>query len=196
LSIKAFKNLLNSERNQEIQEYLSKLSATLEINYSLWKAKRLKRSQTQYPSQEIGWDGRNKEEKVEIFATHLSKVFKSNSCEITLEKENKLLFDDIPSTLDTFIIKKVRAVIKKRQLNPKAPAYDLITNQILQKVLEKGIKYITQICNTVLRRSFFPPRMEDSINYYDPETWPESRNLQNLQNRTDQFFVLQAFDKV
>jgi len=48
-AIKALINLLDSERNQGIQEYLSKLSATSETNYSLWKAtKKLKRPQTQY----------------------------------------------------------------------------------------------------------------------------------------------------
>jgi len=36
-AIKTLKNLLDMERNQGIQEYLSKLSATPEINYSLWK---------------------------------------------------------------------------------------------------------------------------------------------------------------
>jgi len=33
---------LDIEKNQEIQEYLNKLSATLETNYSLWKAKNTK----------------------------------------------------------------------------------------------------------------------------------------------------------
>jgi len=37
-SIKALKNLLDLERNQGIQEYLCKLSATFETNYSVWKA--------------------------------------------------------------------------------------------------------------------------------------------------------------
>jgi glycerol-3-phosphate dehydrogenase len=52
-AIKALKNLLDSEKNQEIQEYLSKLSAILETNYFLWKAtKGLKRLQTQYPDEQ------------------------------------------------------------------------------------------------------------------------------------------------
>jgi hypothetical protein len=50
-AIKALKHLLNSKRNQEIHEYLNKLSVTSEINYSLWKViKRLKRPQIQYLS--------------------------------------------------------------------------------------------------------------------------------------------------
>jgi len=48
----------------------------------------------------------------------------------------------------------MKAVIK--YLNPKkAPGYDFITNQILQKLLEMGIKNITQLCNAVLRQGFF-----------------------------------------
>jgi len=40
--------------------------------------------------------------RAEIFAVHLFKVFKSNSQEITLEEENRLLPDNtIPITLDT-----------------------------------------------------------------------------------------------
>jgi len=43
-----------------------------------------------------------------------------------------------------FSINEVEAVIK--DLNPKkAPGYDLITNQILQKLSKMGIKYITQL---------------------------------------------------
>jgi len=47
---------------------------------------------------------RSKEEKAEIFAVHLSKVFKPNSREeVTLEEKNRLLSDDtIPATLNAF----------------------------------------------------------------------------------------------
>jgi hypothetical protein len=84
---------------------------------------------------------------------HLSKIFKLNPCEITLEEEYKLLSDnttsitlDIPTRL--FTIKE--AVIKN--LNPKkALGYDLTTNQILQKLPEMRIKYIIQLCNAVLK---------------------------------------------
>jgi hypothetical protein len=80
---------------------------------------------------------RNKEEKAETFATHLSKVFKPNPREITHKEKNKLLSDDITSiTLDTttrpFIIKEVRTAIKN--LNPKkAPGNDFITNKYCRR---------------------------------------------------------------
>jgi len=49
----------------------------------------------------------------------------------------------------------MKAIIK--YLNPKKVlGYDLITNKILQKVPEMGIKYIIQLCNRVLRGGFFP----------------------------------------
>jgi len=45
--IKALKNLLDLERNQGIQKFLSKLTSAAATNYSLWKViKRLKRPQT------------------------------------------------------------------------------------------------------------------------------------------------------
>jgi len=147
----------------------------LETNYSLWKTtERLKRLQAQYPpirKQDGSWV-RSEKEKTETFATHITKVFKPNSCEITLEEKNKFLSNDISSTiLNTtwpFTVKEMRVAIKN--LNPKMPTYDLITNQMLQKLPETEIKYITQLYNAVLRRGFFPP-MEDSTNYYDPKTW-------------------------
>jgi hypothetical protein len=76
----------------------------------------MKRPQTQYLSirkQDGSWT-KSEKETAETFVTHLSKVFKHNPREITLEKENKFFSDS--TTLDnptrSFIIKEVRAVIK------------------------------------------------------------------------------------
>jgi len=96
---------------------------------------------------------------------HLSKVFKPNSQEITLQEKNRLLFDDTilaarypyNCALLPFTVNEVKAEIK--YLNPKKTAgYDLITNQILEKRPEMGIKYITQLYNRVLLGCFFPPQ--------------------------------------
>jgi len=52
-----------------------------------------------------------------------------------------------------FTVNEVRAAI--RILNPKkAPGYDLIINQVLQKLTVKHIGFITQLCNAVLRGFF------------------------------------------
>jgi len=89
------------DRNQGIQEYLSKLSVTPETNYSLWKAtKRLKQTQQHHPhirKQDWNW-ARSEEEKADTFVEYFSKVFKPNSKKITQEEENRLFSDDTIST--------------------------------------------------------------------------------------------------
>jgi len=97
---------------------------------------------------------------------YLSKVFEPYSREITIDEEKKLLTDTNTSTQMAtlampFTVNEVRVAI--RVLNPrKAPGYDLITNQVLQKLPEKdkykSIRFITQLCNAILRQGFFPPR--------------------------------------
>jgi len=102
---------------------------------------------------------KNTEEKAERFAAHFSKVFEPYPREITLKEENRLFSNaNIPAKMIAparfFTIKDVRAT---RELNlRKTPSYVLITNQVLQKIPEKGIKFITQLCNAVLRGDFSP----------------------------------------
>jgi len=145
-TIKALKNLLETERNQGIQRYLSELNPSAETNYSLWKAtKRLKRPQIQFPpvrKQDGRW-ARSDEEKAEVFAVHLSKVFELHPHEITIDEEKKLLTDTNTSTqmvpVMPFTVNEIRAAI--RVLNPKkAPGYDLITNQNSTKITRKRYK--------------------------------------------------------
>jgi len=77
-AIKTLEILLDMEKNQEIQKYLSKLNATPETNYSLWKAiKRSDRRHNTIRRQSRGW-GRSEKQKAETFAMHLSKIFKHN----------------------------------------------------------------------------------------------------------------------
>jgi len=95
-----------------------------------------------------------------VFAVHLSKVFEPHPREITIDEERKLLTDTNTSAqmvvpVMPFTVNEVRTAI--RMLNPKkTPGYDLITCQVLQKLPEKGIRFITQLCNAVLRQGFFP----------------------------------------
>jgi len=74
------------------------------------------------------------------------ELFEFNPRAIILEKENRLLLDaNNPAKMNTltrsFTVKKGRDAI--RELNPKkAPGYDLIINQVLQKLSQKEIKFI------------------------------------------------------
>jgi len=155
--------LLETEINQEIQRYLSEQSSSAEINYSLWKATK-KRLQTQFPpirKQDEKW-ARSDEEKAEVFAVHFPKIFEFHPCEITIDEEKKLFIDtNTPAKMVAparpITVKEVRTAI--RVLNPKkTTGYDLITNQVLQKLSEKGIRFITLFYNAALRQDFFPPQ--------------------------------------
>jgi hypothetical protein len=80
-------NLLDLEKNQGIQEYLSMLNATLETNYSVWKAaKSLNDRKYNTRLSESSTGAKSEEEKAKTFATHLSKIFKPNPCKITLQR--------------------------------------------------------------------------------------------------------------
>jgi len=163
-AIKTFKNLL--KKNQEIQEYLSKLSATLETNYSLWKArKRLKRPQTHHSpirKQDGSW-ARSEKEKAEKSSFSISLKLLS-LIRGSFHKRKRIgyslttpLLPHWISLQDPFSVNEIKAIIK--HLNPKkAPSYDLIINQVLQKLPEMGIKYIIQLCNAILRRGYFLPQ--------------------------------------
>jgi len=68
---------------------------------------------------------RSDEEKAEVFAVHFSKIFEPHPREITIDEEKKLLTDTNTSA---------------QMAVPVMPSgYDLITNQVLQKLPEKGI---------------------------------------------------------
>jgi len=108
----------------------------------------LKRRQTYhspFKKRDRSW-ARSGEKRQKLFAVPLFKIFKPNSQEIILKEENRLFFNDITSTIPdiptrSFIINEVKVIIK--YVNPKkAPSYDLITNQILQKLPKMEIKYI------------------------------------------------------
>jgi len=76
---------------------------------------------------------------------HLPKVFEPHPREIIIDEEKKLLTDTNTSAqmavpVMPFTVNEVRAI---RVLNPKkALGYDLITNEVLQKLPEKGIRFI------------------------------------------------------
>jgi len=85
---------------------------------------------------------------------HLSTIFEPNLREVILKEEKKLPSNAItPATLNasakSFTVKKIRAVIS--ELNPRnAPGYVHIPNQVLQKLLEKGIKFINAVWHSLM----------------------------------------------
>ena len=163
-AILQLKELLNSNKNQEIQDYLKNLTPTEATEYSLWKAtKKLKQPQNTNPpirTPQGGW-ARNNKEKAKIFAEHLVQVFQPHPTELTPEEEEEIQqFLELPYQLEypikPFQTNEIKNIISSK-LNPKkAPGYDLITGKVLKELPEKGIRYITQIFNAILRTGHFP----------------------------------------
>lgn len=163
-AVKQLKELLLNEKNQSIQEYLSRLSPTENTDYSLWKAtKKLKQPQQHIPPirKSDGHWARNNEEKAEVFAEHFERVFQPYPSETSDEENNNILsYLESPlqmnRTITKFSILEVKTVIK-RELNPKkAPGYDLITGKVLQELPDKGIRFLTYLFNAILRTGYFP----------------------------------------
>lgn len=162
--IKRLKYELKKEKNESIQSYLSKLSATKATDYSLWKAtKKIKQPQRPCPPirQANGNWARNNVEKGKTFADHLKDVF--NPWPIPTNKEDSDEIDNLlasPFQMDFPITKFSRsdvAKIIKREINPKkSPGYDLITGKILHEITTKCLAQLTQIFNAVLRLNYFP----------------------------------------
>ncbi|PNF15162.1 hypothetical protein B7P43_G14817, partial [Cryptotermes secundus] len=158
------KELLNSYKNKEIQDYLKNLTPTEATEYSLWKAtKKLKQPQKPNPpirTPQGGW-ARNNKEKAKVFAEHLTQVFQPHPTELKSDEEEKIQqFLESPYPLEyplkPFKNNEIKNIISSN-LNPKkAPGYNLITGKVLKELPEKGIRYITQIFNAILSTGYFP----------------------------------------
>lgn len=163
-TIKELKHLLETNSNMAIQNYLQNLSATKSSDYSLWKAtRRLNKSQEVNPpirKKDGSW-ARSNIEKANLFAEHLADVFKPFESEVPSEEEAKVHeYLDSPDQLEIpikpFKITEVRKMINKNLNSKKSPGYDLITGEIIKKLPNASIRYITQLFNAILRLEYFP----------------------------------------
>lgn len=162
-AIKELKHMLENKNNADIQNYLQNLSATQSTDYSLWKAtKNLNKAQQSNPPirKEKGKWARSNAEKAQLFAEHLSEVFKPHKTECPSEDDNINDFlnsaDQLEMPIKSFKKKEIRSMINKN-LNPKkSPGYDLITGRIIKELSNRGIKYITQLFNAIMRLEYFP----------------------------------------
>lgn len=110
-AIKELKDLLESEKNNNVQTYLQKLDATVDADYSLWKAtKKLKQPKTASPPLrrlDGSWAQSDKEKTI-TFTEHLAGVFSPHRCEESFERE-----DDVTELLETLLPSSPEYVIKK-----------------------------------------------------------------------------------
>jgi hypothetical protein len=163
-------NRLSRQLKQELQEirnvsfhtYLTSLSKD---DHSIWKAtKHLKRPTTHIPplKKEDGSWARTNLEKANAFADYLTTVFTPHPSSITTtpdtdEDISAFLTSPSPSgpPIRLFTPAEVRNMINNCPPY-KAPGFDLITAEVLQKVPRKALVLLTYIYNAMLRLKYFP----------------------------------------
>lgn len=152
------KALIKSNRNESIANYLKKLTALKDTDYSLWKAtKGLKRPKLQTPPirrADNSW-ARSAKEKAAIFAEHLENTFQppqrqtDDECTMLIKKNDSLEIQ--PATLQ-----EIKNEIKNNLSAKKAPGYDLITGQVLKQLPDKGLRKLLHVINAAFRLRYVP----------------------------------------
>ena len=158
--------ILKNYRNDCFQKYIANLSPTADSNYSLWKASRKFTRPPQiippirYP--QGGW-ARPPIQKANLFASHLTNVFKPYSSTIAAEITEYLHSPfQMSPPIEPFSSLEVIELI--RHLNPrKASGHDQISNKAIKELPIKGITLITSIFNAILRLEYYPKAWKISL---------------------------------
>ncbi|CAH2090702.1 unnamed protein product [Euphydryas editha] len=142
---------------------IESLSPSRASDYSLWKEfKKISRRVIPKPPIRIpdsnSW-ARTQQEKADLFATHLSKIFTPNDASPNANESDTddILNQDfqldlpIQSVTPQEIYRTIRT-LKER----KAPGFDLIDKKILKELPKKGIMYLTILLNSIIRLGYFP----------------------------------------
>jgi len=155
------KAAVQDTRNVTFETYINTLSKE---DHTIWKAtKQFNKPITHVPPilQEDGNWGKTEKEKAAAFAEYLSKVFTTPQT-----NNNNNNFENIVKTslgsacpmarpVKPFSPSEVKEEIKKCA-NHKAPGFDLITGQILNKLPSRAVLLLTTIYNSILRITYFP----------------------------------------
>lgn len=160
---KNLKEMIQKQKNNEIEKYLCNLTATDATEYSLWKAtSKIRRTQENIPpirKTDGSW-ARDDAEKAKTFAEHLSKVFQPHPTQLTTENDEIQQFLESPYQLDSPIkavtTEEIKDMIRKNLSPKKAPGYDLITGAIIKQLPEKALKMLRIIYNAIMRVGHFP----------------------------------------
>ena len=152
--------------NDYFHKYLSSLSATADTNYSLWKASRkLTRPPQIIPPirRPQGRWARSPIEKANLFAKHLSEVFKPHSSVAAADVTEYLHTSfQMSPPIEPFTSAEIIEEISR--LNPKkAAGHELIGNKAIKKLPIKGIALIASIFNAILRLQHFPKAWKISL---------------------------------
>lgn len=151
------KRLLSNIKNAGITSYLENLTDEKDTDYSLLKAaKRVRRPILNAPlikKNSNAW-ARSNQEKADVHADHLEKVFQSH---LRQTAEEKFVIRDCDNdiSITPVLPKEVWETIK--HLNAKkAPDHDLITAQMLKELPFCGIMKLTHRFNASFRLRYVP----------------------------------------
>lgn len=143
-AVKQLKDLISSEKNRAIEEYLTNLTPTVNTDYSLWKAMRkIKNPQRSISPIRLsnGKWARSNKEKIKVLADHLTKIFEPFPQEIPNQQESEIYdFLDAPLQMELPIakitLKEVEKIIYKELNVKKALGSDLINDKLLKEQLK------------------------------------------------------------
>jgi hypothetical protein len=148
------KNLVKTFKVERFQSYLSCISGD---DRSIWLTTR-KILKTHYVSPPIRkhdntW-AKTDSEKADVFASHLSTVFKPHNISNMEQEEHVqgIIDSPLPMSLPPLPFTPREVLSEIRNLpSKKAPGYDLITSEILKRLPRKAIVFLTYIFNAILR---------------------------------------------
>ena len=165
---KELKNLIIKNKNDTLQDFLSKLSPQGNNEHSVWKAtKFLKRPKTfisPIKSNVNTW-ARTNSEKAEVFSKFLEETFNPfpQSCS---KEENTEIEEFLYSPLQLsipirpFSTKEIEQIIKIQNNKRKSPGYDLITMEIIKKLPKKSLTFLRDLFNSIIRTSYVPTQFK------------------------------------
>lgn len=148
--------LIKSINQKTVQDYLERLSPSADRDYSLWKAtRRYKRPVTRIPPLK-GEDGRwlrSDEDKAELFARHLSRIFTPHDIRSQITPH----ITQLPQQQFKWITPLEVADMIDKNINPKkSPGIDEIAPGVLHELSRKGVILLTYIFNACLRLEHVP----------------------------------------
>lgn len=162
---KEVKKILQQQDNLEFENYIVRLSPSDPTTYSLWKATEKFDQTTKRipPIRKPNGDwAKTDKDKADLFANHLSEVFKpyhSNSDDVQineyLESAGQM---DLP--IKPVTDNEITDIIMKQSSKRKSPGYDLITMDLLKELPVKGIRYLRQMINAIFRLCYFPSQLK------------------------------------
>jgi len=141
------------------------MSPSAETNYFLWKVTKSSWNALRHnprSSESMGW-ARSDEKKTEVFAAHFSKVFEPIHMKSPWRSRTDCFRMSEYSCQNggfckAFHRQRSASCNQSSECQVDARLWSIDNNQVLRKLSEKAIRFITQLYNAAYRQDFFSPR--------------------------------------